>query len=84
MEVGDGAAAAEAAAAAPAPGAAAAAAAPIDVVAELGVVHGLLQAQQNQLAAILSAPNVLRSKQPETFSGDTQLDVETWLFQVLQ
>jgi len=78
----EGAAVAEAAAAA-----AAAAAAPVvpDINAAFAQVQGQIFAQQQQLAAIAhQATNHLKPKIPDTFSGTSHLDVETWLFQVLQ
>jgi hypothetical protein len=48
-------------------------------------VHGQLNAQQQQLAAMgQHATTHLKPKVPDTFSGDAKLDVETWLFQMLQ
>jgi hypothetical protein len=48
-------------------------------------MQGQLNAQQQQLDAMgQHGPNHLKPKIPDTFSGDAKLDVETWLFQMLQ
>lgn len=84
----DGAAVAAAAAAAEAAAVAAAAAPPpgmAEINAAFAQVQGQINAQQQQLAAMgQQANNHLKPKIPDTFSGDAKLDVETWLFQILQ